>query len=755
MDLVLSNTSISVTRSTCPIVNEDTHHPSLEICVPIASSSERQQSSLSKAVKYDFRKADFMKLYECLSKTTFNSVYNEVTVDSACQKFYDYFYSAMDNSIPKNRITFNPKFPRYFTKKIIDDIKIKQKLYKKIKKPTCNEKLKIKYKLLRKSIKNQINIAYDNYVRECERILSLNSKSIWQYTTDKLDKKHTIPSSFVSDNEIFSTPQTIAEKFAEHFEQCFDKENALSDIITNNILRSSTNNFTDLISKEEVSAAISKLKPKGSAGPDLIPAYIIKGCSEYLIKPLCYLFNLSIKCSVYPTAWKTSRVCPVYKKGEKNNFKNYRPITILNSFSKCFEIILCDRLLYHTKQFLSPHQHGFTRCRSTVSNLAVFTSEVSSNITNNKQVDTVFFDFSMAFDLMNHSILLLKLFQQFDIPSYLIHLINSYLCDRSQYVTYGGVKSKCFSVSSGVPQGSILGPLLFNLFINDLPKYVKYSSILLYADDLKIYRVINDNDDNELLQSDIDSISEWSLVNIMKLNTNKCSVMHFSRCSPKLHSYVLNGSTLTKSNLTKDLGVYLDNKLSFKQHIEMTINSAQKILGFLIRLSKNLKKIKTIETIYHALVRSKLEYACCIWNPVSVTSSNEIEKVQKRLLRYLHFRNSGTYPHYIHHPVSTSELLSEFNMMALKNRRSLQEYVFIFKLLNNKIDCAKLLHSVNFRAKSKMTRLQSMFLIQGSLSSPLNRMLNNFNCISQTADPFHLSFNKFKKQITSLILEQN
>ena len=223
-------------------------------------------------------------------------------------------------------------------------------------------------------------------------------------------------------------------------------------------------------------------------------------------------------CSLYPSKWKTSRICPIFKKGDRQNVENYRPISILNVFSKCFEIVLCDRLFFHIKSDIVPEQHGFVRGRSTVTNLTTFTSYVTDSFDRKAQVDTIYFDFSSAFDLVNHSMLILKLYQNFDIPLHLLLLLKSYLSDRSQFVTLNGVFSKCFNVFSGIPQGSNLGPMLFTLFINDLPDYLQHSKVLIFADDVKIFKRINDEDDVEALQSDIDSIIEWSETNKMKLN---------------------------------------------------------------------------------------------------------------------------------------------------------------------------------------------------------------------------------------------
>ena len=605
-----------------------------------------------------------------------------------------------------------------------------------------------KYTQLRKTIKHDIKLAHDKYMNECERILKNDPKKVWNMTTGKLDKRGVTPQCMTFNNVSYTNPEVIANKFAEHFESLYNNEKS-SDVF-NDFLKSTTNNFTNLITENEVLAAINKLKSKTSCGPDLIPSFIIKGCAEHLIGPLCYLFNLSIKCSVYPDLWKSSRVCPVFKKGNKNDGKNYRPVSVLNGFSKCFELVLCERLYYHVKTKLAPEQHGFIKGRSTVTNLIEFTSYASDRISRGSQVDTVFFDFSRAFDLVDHSILLMKLTQLFDVPLYLVFLLKSYLSDRSQFVTYNNCRSKVFCPKSGVPQGSNLGPILFCCFVNDLTAFIKFSSCFIFADDLKICKEILTTDDNEILQADIDSVIEWSKFNKMIINEGKCEVVHFSRKTPIIQSYILNGTTLKQSNLTKDLGVYLDNRLSFNFHAAETIKSANRMLSFVIRSCKNFKKVTTYKMLYYALVRSKLDYASSVWNPYHQKYIDAIERVQKRFLRYLYFRTSGVYPHYINHPVRSNELLSIFNMISLEKRRKISDCVFVFKLINNHYESSALLEKIEFRINLKNVRNLTMLLVRGSLTVPLYRMINELNLIPVHINMFSCTLTKFINELKSV-----
>ena len=748
LDLVLTNIqNVSATRCMCPVVFEDAHHPSIQIKCNLLSSLRRKTITCLEKENFAFRRADFQKLYICLSNSNFEELYEESDVNNCCEKLYNVVYKAMETSIPKRKVSYNPKFPSYYTKKIIKLIKEKQIIFKRLKKKKKGSiALSKKYKELRYEVKKEIKKAHICYINECERKIKKEPKEIWSYTSKKLDKKSAIPSSIKFNGVNYSDPLTIANEFSIQFQSAYSKNNDCFETI-DELLKSAPNNFTEFITKDEVLKAIHHLKPNASSGPDNIPPYIVKGCSELLASPLCYLFNLCIQCCLYPKLWKVSRVCPIFKKGERSNGENYRAVSILNCFSKCFEIVVYNRLLYHVSSAITPKQHGFVKGRSTVTNLTVFTSYVCECMSKKAQVDTIFFDFSLAFDKVSHSILLLKLLENFDIPLYLIFLLRSYLSDRSQYVTYNGVCSESFSVLSGVPQGSNLGPLLFILFINDIPDFLKYSNSLLYADDLKIYRIIQNDDDLDLLQNDIDSVLEWTLLNGMKINENKCEVVSFSNGNPLRKSYLFNGCTLLESKVTKDLGVFIDSKLNFQYHIQETMRSSQRILSFLFRIFYYFKEEKTFILLFNALVRSKLEYASCVWNSCCVSHSDSLEKVQKRFLRYLYYRRNGVYPHFLNHPVSTNQLLSTFNIVSLKERRYVSDSMFVYKIFNNLINCSCLLEKINIRVNVKNTRKNTFLSIKGYHNSPLNRMLHNFEKASENVDPFGMSAATFKKNI--------
>ncbi|GBM90559.1 putative RNA-directed DNA polymerase from transposon BS [Araneus ventricosus] len=317
------------------------------------------------------------------------------------------------------------------------------------------------------------------------------------------------------------------------------------------------------VTYDDVVLAISELKSSLTVGVDNILSFIIKGCSEFLIYPLLVLSNLPLRTKVFPGAWKQTKIIPVFKKGDAQNCKNYRPIAILSPFSKIFESIIHKKLYNQVKNLISTSQHGLIPKRSTTINLFCLTDKIISSFESGSQLDVIYTDFSKAFDSIDFGILLKKL-QGIGFHVNLIAWILSYLCKRSLYVYFNNAVSHEFTSTSGVPQGSNLGPLLFMLFINDLTCVLKYSGCFLFADDLKLFGSIRSDLDSVLLQRDLDCLFKWCIDNRLHLNTEKCSVLSYTRkAQPLIHVYKINNLVLSRSNTITDLGIIFDSKLDF------------------------------------------------------------------------------------------------------------------------------------------------------------------------------------------------
>ena len=346
------------------------------------------------------------------------------------------------------------------------------------------------------------------------------------------------------------------------------------------------------------------------------------------------------------------------------------------------------------------------------------------------------------------TLLIKNLSENFDIPPYLVIFLTDYLANRKQYVSFGGADSRFYDVPCGVPQGAILSPPMFVLFINDLPALLEGVNVFLYADDIKIWKEITSNQDVFILQNNIDLIEDWAIDNKMNLHPDKCEIMHYG--NDRVQSqYRINKRTLKTTSEITDLGVVFDRFLSFKDHIMLKQKKAFQILGFVKRTSFFLRNANTISLLYNALVRSIVEYASPVWNPQQVSLIKLIEKIQKNFLRFLYFKKHNAPVHYLRNPVSYLELLDEFNFLSLEKRRIVTDCIFVFNIMNNLADCPMLVELIAFKIGRPNIRRNDLFEIPLAkrslfLNSPLVRILSFLNSATDL-DLFGASKSSFKK----------
>ena len=345
--------------------------------------------------------------------------------------------------------------------------------------------------------------------------------------------------------------------------------------------------FFTPVSPAEVYSIIKELKIS-SARLDEIPVKVIKSCSMYISTPLATIINKSFTTGSFPDKVKESKVIPIFKAGDHSENSNYRPISILPAFSKVFETAIKNRLIdyFNSNDILYKKQYGFRKNSSTLLPLLDLTSSVYKAIENNKYCLSIFIDLSKAFDMLNHNILLQKL-SCYGIRGPPLDLICSYLSNRKQCVCYNSVFSDFKPVTTGVPQGSVLGPLLFLIYINDLPKTSSVVSFILFADDTTItFSSDNIIELESVLNRELHIISDWFKANKLTLNTKKTNFILFRSQKSKYHkpSISINGSPILQTNHTKFLGIEIDDTLSYKLHITKLENKISSVIGILYKI---------------------------------------------------------------------------------------------------------------------------------------------------------------------------
>lgn len=427
-----------------------------------------------------------------------------------------------------------------------------------------------------------------------------------------------------------------------------------------------------IISIRDTKLQLRKLKDKTAVGPDGINNCLLKGLSESLCVPLTILFNKSLTSSTLPSDWLTADVIPLFKgKGDKSSPENYRPISLTSVVCKVLESLLKKHIL----RFLSLHelldtrQFGFLQRKSTTSQLLSCMEEWSSALGDQDYIDVVYLDFAKAFDTVPHAKLLYKM-NMYGLTGMILEWIKAYLAQRTQRVNVNGTLSSWKDVTSGVPQGSVLGPLLFLIYINDLPKAISTACCVLFADDTKIYRVVKTHSDSLLLQTALNDLSTWVKKWDLRLNTNKCAVLHLGRKNA-CHGYVLDGARLAASDCERDLGVFVDKELKFSKHIDRLNVNARRLMGQMYKVFKN-RDIQFHLMLFKSYIRPILEYASPVWNPYLMKDRLKLEKIQRSFTKKL--------PGLSH--LSYSERLQHLHLQLLEERRVKIDLAQVYKIVN-------------------------------------------------------------------------
>ena len=381
-------------------------------------------------------------------------------------------------------------------------------------------------------------------------------------------------------------------------------------------------------------------------------------------------------------------------------------------------------------------QHGFRCRRSCLTNILEFLEDITNSVDCQKGVDVIFLDFQKAFDKVPHCRLLVKL-RSLGITGSVLAWIHTWLTDRKQRVVLKGCRSSWCNVASGVPQGSVLGPLLFISYINDIDASV-LSNVLKFADDTKLYREVSSCDDATMLQADLNNVFDWSQLWQMPFNVSKCKIMHIGSKNPCI-PMSLNGTELTTVSVEKDLGFYLDSSLKPSRQCVEAAKKGNRVLGMIRRNFKFLHR-DTVLRLYKQLVRPHLEYAVQAWNPCYSKDSDVLEKVQRRATRLIGTLNRVSYP----------ERLRVLSLSTLKLRRQRGDLIQVFKIVHG-YDC---LSFDSFFKLSDCTRTRGhCFKLQSNLCRTnirqhffSQRIINEWNKLPESVVKAQ-SVNSFKNAI--------
>ena len=592
-------------------------------CAPYEQRKPRKQY-------YSFKKAEWGNLKDLLLHIPWNYASIDDNIDDSWIAWKDFLLAAVDDCIPRVDVKKKPDTP-WISKELIGLCRKKKAAYKKAKRTG-----KIRdwnyYRKLNSMVKSRCNSARWEYITDLTAKLKLNdAKPFWKYVNSKRKGTNNLVLLKVGNEEI-TNDLDIAESMNAYFSSVFTEE-VTEDFPTVN--RMVDDELCDIqCTTEEVESYLRNTDANKSSGPDGISPHVVKECATQLAPSLTNLFNKSFSSGLLPLDWKTANIAPIHKKKSKYFRENYRQISLTSIISKICEKIIRDRTVnfWLSRQIFNSNQFGFLQHKSTLSQLLLCYDDWSKSRNSNRPTDVVFLDFCKAFDSVPHERLLYKL-KQHGISGALLEWYRNFLTNRRQRVVVRGTYSEWSNVKSGVPQGTILGPILFLIYINDLPDRV-LSSIKLFANDTKVYRELSDvTVDSLMLQSDLDQMSNWARMWQMTFNPDKCEVMRITHHrDTSVPTYNFFGKPLKVVHKSKDLGIIMSNNLKWSDQVNSTVNKANRILG-LIKRTIGSSNTAVFAKLYQALVRPVLEYAAPVWSPYLVKDVKALESIQRRASR--------------------------------------------------------------------------------------------------------------------------
>ncbi len=712
---------------------------------------------LSNEYFLDFSASKFDEIVDYLNEVCWAELFHRKNLDDAVDLLHKHIDQAIDKFVPKVKRR-NPKYPPWFNSNLIKLRNKKNKFYYKMKNCTNSSQIDdmtTSFRNARKLFDSALVESYNEYVENTEVKIKNNPKRFWAFVNTKR-KTSGYPSIMCYKNEKLMSPESICQRFADFFKSSYNSNTAdnLDKSISSNCLPALIPNL--IISYADIAESIADMND--GMGPDGIPSSFLKHTAEALIDPLLIIFNKSLKTGYFPNAWKISHSVPIYKSGDRTDIENYRSITNISSIPKLFESIVSKYLSFHLKDKISSVQHGFVKGRSTTTNLIEFQNVAANVIESGKQLDTIYIDFSKAFDSLHHDITISKL-MQFGFTNIMLIWLKSYLMNRHQFVKLNDYKSNLFDVMSGVPQGSHLGPLIFIMFINDIVSCFDKVQALLFADDLKAFMEINSVYDALQLQNDLNKLMTWCHKNMLYVNIKKCKVMSlYRKQSPIEFEYKIDSQIIDRVSHFTDLGVIIDRKLVFNAHIDKICLKANKMLGFLMRIGKEFKDISVLIQLFYTLVRSQLEYAIVVWQPSQQYLINRIEQIQKKFLYYL-YKKLGFLLYDSNIPMWNqiknlppyAEQCDFFGVVALEKRRQICSCLFVSDILMGRIDCTNILASLNIYVPTRNIRRREFLKIKHHSTSygmreSLTTISRSFNSVYEHFD-FHLSRDLFRNNL--------
>lgn len=645
---------------------------------------------------------NFKKLKELASIADWNTIYSMTNVNKIAEyltKLVKEIVKSSTNS--KNIMRRNRKRKPWITNGLVTSINKRDSLYKKMQANPNNTNCKNEFIYYRNRLNELIKTTKYNYYKNKILKNKNDSKLLWNVIKEMgSSRDETAHDQIKSQNgTVISDSREIADSFNYYFSQVGKK---LAEKIKRPsiAIKSTQKNINSLFisptNLEEVKLVVNNLKSRKAPGFDNLTAEVLKEISHEISPCLVFLINRIIETGEYPIIFKKVLIKPLYKAGDKLNVTNYRPIALITNFSKIMEKILKIRLSSYLEKYnlISCRQFGFQKGKSTQDAISFLTSQICQTIDKSKRALCVFLDLAKAFDTVSHNELL-NILEDFGFRGTSLTLFKSYLSGRTQTVQVNNVNSEIQAIQCGVPQGTVLGPILFTMYVNSVLNFPSKGQIISFADDTAIlYQSNSWNELKEIAEKDLAAVKNVLDAKLLTINFKKTKFIPFSPYKnnlPEFDKLIINNNDqnfeVSKTDSIKYLGIILDSHLRWDKHINYVTQTLRSLL-YKIKYLKNILDLPALKTVYYALIESRLAYGIIGWGSALGTHLNKLEIIQKRIIKII-FNKTNLYP--------SEELFKESKLLDLRQLYFLNTVVHQYK---NKRSLIEIEHTYNTRYKS-------------------------------------------------------
>jgi len=659
-------------------------------CITDFEFSKKQGETIGQRRCYrNFDKKNINEFKSLLSKENWESVYNNTDANACYCNFVKIFNTHFEKCFPLKTISTKKNLESnnkgWFTKGLRKSSNVKNKLYRKyLKNPTPTTLQK--YKTYRNKFNGLIRTSKRQYYQDRFTTVSNDIRNTWKLINELLNRKKasaTLPSKFMDGEDEITNQQNIVDKFNDFFVNIGPSLANKIDKTDHSPLSYLQNEYPaislfDAPSTAEILDIILNLK-NAAPGKDEIKASLLKQVASEIVEPITYVFKTSIETGKVPSDLKVAKVIPLYKSGNPCLFTNYRPISILPVFSKILEKVVYKRILKHLddNNILYAHQYGFRKNYSTYMPLLQLIDKITSALENKEFTIGIFLDLSKAFDTVDHNILLGKL-NSYGFKGSVLQWLKDYLSERTQYVSNNSFVSSQKFVTCGVPQGSILGPLLFLIYVNDLPMISEKFFALLFADDTNLF-ISHKNFDTLIstINDELCKLNQWFKSNKLSLNIDKTNFIIFTgrnkKYSKEMAKIYIENKPIKHVSNARFLGVVIDEKLTWKFHIDIICKKISKNIGIIRKVANCLSR-KIFMTLYHSLIYPYLTYCNIIWASTYTTSIKPLHLLQKRFVR---IASNASFI------ANSAALFHNLKILTVYDINKLQSAIFVHKVIHN------------------------------------------------------------------------